>query len=102
MKPYEYGPNRSGFDLRHSPDKLKRIDETRGRPYVGRRRNTGAYSKQNGSGTGMTGRTTEITFNKPTITNRTDDLETVESKAALEARNYQTKTTRNVERMGAA
>ena len=49
----------------------------------------------------MTGRTTEITFNKPTATNRTDDLETVESKAALEARNYQTKTTRNVERMGA-
>ena len=50
----------------------------------------------------MIGRTTEITLNKPTTTNRTDDIETMESKAALEARNCQTKTARNVERTGAA
>ena len=50
----------------------------------------------------MIGRTTEIALNKPTATNRTDDLETIESKAALEARNYKTKTARNVEIMGAA
>ena len=50
----------------------------------------------------MIGRTTETTHNKPTATNRTDDFETIESKAALEARNYKTKTARNVEIMGAA
>ena len=50
----------------------------------------------------MFGRTTENAPNKPTSTNRTDDFETVESKAALEARNYKTKTARNVESTGAA
>ena len=50
----------------------------------------------------MIGRTTEITMYKSTATNRTDDFETIESKAALEARNYQTKTARNAENTGAA
>ena len=50
----------------------------------------------------MVGRTTEFALNKLTATNRTDDFETIESKAALEARNYKTKTARNVEHMGAA